>query len=121
MFTYSNKNWGKEPKPGELRWRIEIVSPVASVSENGYPETRDEHICACWAQVMQSGDSTNGEANATAQAGALNFAIRWREDIEPGMIVIFEGTRYEIVALGGFDFKKRYLGMKTVESRVIGL
>lgn len=121
MFTYSNKNWGKEPKPGELRWRIEIVSPVASVSENGYPETRDERICACWAQVMQSGDSMNGEANATAQAGALNFAIRWREDIEPGMIVIFEGTRYEIVALGGFDFKKRYLGMKTVESRVIGL
>ena len=33
MFTYSNKNWGREPKPGELRWRIEIVSPVASVSE----------------------------------------------------------------------------------------
>lgn len=121
MFTYQNKNWGKEPKPGDLRWRIEIVSPVAAVSENGYPETRDERICTCWAQVTQSGDSTNQEANAQAQAGALNFAIRWREDIAPGMAIIFEGTRYEIVALGGFDFKKRFLGMKAVESKVIGL
>lgn len=121
MFTYGNKNWGKPPTPGDLRWRIEIVSPVATVSESGYPETHDEPVCSTWAQVVQSGDSTNPEGNATARASALNFAIRWREDIAVGMYVLFEGKRYEIVALGGFDFKKRYLGMKTAESGVIGL
>ena len=121
MFTYGNKNWGKEPNPGELNQRIEIISPVSEINENGYPVTRDEVICNVWAQVTQSGDSTNPEANANAQATALNFAIRYREGVKPGMIVIFDGGRYEIVAVGGFDFKKRFIGMKTVMAEVIGL
>lgn len=121
MFTYSNKNWGREPGPGEMNQMIEIISPVAEISENGYPVTRDEEICKVWAQVIQSGDSTNPEADGNAQASALNFTIRYREDVKPGMAVVFDGGRYEIVALGGFDFKKRFLGMKTVKAGVIGL
>lgn len=121
MFTYSNKNWGKEPNPGELNQMIEIVSPVSEINENGYPVTHDEPVCRVWAQVTQSGDSMNPEANANAQAGALNFAIRYLDGIEPGMVVLFEGGRYEIVAIGGFDFRKRFIGMKTVKAGVIGL
>ena len=121
MFTYGNKNWGKTPAPGELRERIEIVSPVSVINDNGYPVVNDEVICNVWAQVIQSGDSTNPEANANAQAGALNFVIRYREDIVPGMVVIFDGGRYEIVAIGQFDFKKRFVGMKGVKVGVIGL
>lgn len=121
MFTYGNRNWGKEPKAGELNQRIEIVSPIAVIDEDGYPVTHDEVICNAWAQVTQSGDSTNPEANANAQACALNFAIRYQEGIRPGMVVIFDGGRYEIVAVGGFDFKKRFIGMKTVQTGVIGL
>lgn len=121
MFTYGNKNWGKEPNPGELNQRIKIVCPINEINENGYPEARDEVILTAWARVMQSGDSTNPEANANAQASALNFDIRYRAGIRPGMVVLFEGGRYEIVATGGYNFKKRFLGMKTVQSGVIGL
>lgn len=121
MFTYGNKNWGKEPKAGELNQRIEIVCPINETNENGYPESRDEVICRVWARVTQSGDSTNPEANANAQASALNFAIRYRAGIKPGMAVLFDGGRYEIVATGGYSFRKRFLGMKTVQAGVIGL
>ena len=121
MFTYGNKNWGKEPKPGELNQKIEIVSPISEINENGYPVTRDESFAKCWAQVTQSGDGTNLEANANAQASALNFAIRYIEGVKPGMVVLFDGVRYEIVAVGGFDFKKRFIGMKTVQAEVMGL
>lgn len=121
MLTYSNKSWGKEPTAGNLNQMIEIVNPITEPDEDGYPETRDETVCKVWAQVTQSGDSTNGEANATAYASALNFAIRYREDIKTGMAVLFDGVRYEIIALGGFEFKKRFLGMKTVTSGVMGL
>ena len=121
MFTYGNKNWGKEPNPGDLNQRIEIVSPVSEINENGYPVTHDVPICSVWAQVVQSGDSTNPEANANAQATALNFAIRYREGIKPGMVVKFDGGRFDIVAVDEFDFKKRFIGMKTVMAEVIGL
>lgn len=121
MFTYGNKNWGKEPKPGELNQRIEIVSPVSEINDNGYPVMRDVPFLKAWAQVIQSGDRTNPEANANAQASALNFAIRYQEGIKPGMVVLFDGGRYEIVAVGGFDFKKRFVGIKTVQAGVISL
>ena len=121
MVTYGNKNWGKEPEPGELNQMIEIVNPTTEADADGYAETHDKCVCKVWAKVVQSGDSTNPEANANAQASALNFAIRYREDVKPGMAVLFDGMRYEIVALDGFSFKKRFLGMKTVTSGVIGL
>lgn len=121
MFTYGNKNWGKEPKPGELNQRIEIINRITEINENGYPESHDRVFANVWAQVTQSGDSTNKEANANAQAGALNFAIRYIPGVKPGMIVLFDGGRYEVVAVGGFDFKKRFLGMKTVRTGVMGL
>ena len=121
MITYGNKNWGKEPKPGELNQRIEIVSPVSETDDDGYPVMRDVPFLKAWAQVIQSGDSTNPEANANAQAGALNFAIRYRAGIKPGMVVLFDGGRYEIVAVGGYNFKKRFVGMKGVQTGVMGL
>ena len=121
MFTYGNKNWGKEPKPGELDQRIEIISPETEINANGYSESHDRVFASVWAQVTQSGDSTNPEGNANAQATALNFAIRYLPGIKPGMIVLFDGGRYEVVAVGGFDFKKRFIGMKTVQAGVIGL
>ncbi len=121
MVTYGNKNWGKEPEPGELNQMIEIVNPTTEADADGYAETHDKCVCKVWAKVVQSGDSTNPEANANAQASALNFAIRYREDVKPGMAVLFDGARYEIVALGRFNFKNQFLGMKTVTSGVIGL
>lgn len=121
MFTYGNKNWGKEPGPGDLNQMIEIVSPISEINDNGYPVTHDTVIANVWAQVTQSGDSTNPEAGGSAQATALNFAIRYLEGICPGMVVIFGGERYEIVAVGGFDFRRRFIGMKTVRTGVIGL
>lgn len=120
MFTYGNKNWGRMPTAGELNQRIEIVSAVAAINENGYHEMHDESICTAWAQVIVSGDSTMQAAGAQAQASAMNFVIRYREGIECGMTVLFEGKRYEIVALSGFDHRKRFLGMKTVTAGVIG-
>ena len=119
MFTYGNKNWGKEPNPGELNQMIEIVSVQAEADEDGYAVTTDRSICKVWAQVVQSGDAIDQAAGAQAAAGSLNFVIRHREDIEVGMVILFDGGRYEIIALGGFDFKKRFLGMKATRTEVI--
>lgn len=120
MFTYQNKNWGKEPKPGELNRRIEIVAPVAEINESGYPEMHDEKVCETWAQVIQSGDATNDNGNALAQARSLMFVMRWREDVKAGMVVLLDGTRYEINALGYIGDRKCFLGVKAMETTVIG-
>ena len=53
MFTNGNKNWGKEPNPGELNQMIEIVSPVSEINENGYPVTHDEPVCRATARTRR--------------------------------------------------------------------
>lgn len=109
------------PKPGELNQRIRIVAPVSHINENGYAETVDEEICEVWAQAITSGDATYEEAGTTVAAGAMNFTIRYRSDVREGMGVVFNGKRYEITALSEFDFKKRFLGMKTIAGEAVSI
>lgn len=121
MLTYSNKNWGPIPTAGDLNQRIRILAMQNTLDADGYAEETEKQICRVWAQVVQSGDSTFETANNNMQATALNFAIRYRKDIREGMFVEFEDERYRIVAIGGFEFKKDFIGMKTVKAEAIGL
>lgn len=119
LFTYQNKNWATPPKSGELNRRIRIVAQTAEINENGYPVTRDEEICETWARAITSGDATYDAAGAIIASQAMNFDIRYRDGIKPGMYVLFEGKRYQITATNEYDYKKRFLGMKTIEGEVI--
>ena len=42
----------------------------------------------------------------------INFTIRYREDIKPGMWVRFQGEKWNISTLGEYSFKHTYLGLK---------
>jgi len=42
----------------------------------------------------------------------INFTIRYREDIKPGMWVRFQGEKWNISTLGEYSFKRTYLGLK---------
>ena len=42
----------------------------------------------------------------------INFTIRYREDIKPGMWVRFQGDKWNISTLGEYSFKRTYLGLK---------
>ena len=42
----------------------------------------------------------------------INFTIRYRADIKPGMWVRFRGEKWDISTLGEYSFKRTYLGLK---------
>ena len=42
----------------------------------------------------------------------INFTIRYRKDIKPGMWVIFQDEKWIISTLGEYSFKRTYLGLK---------
>lgn len=115
MITYGNKGWGNEPpRPGELNQRVTIIKKTNVINENGYPEETQQKVCTVWAKVEQSGDANGKQANATGIVQALNFAIRFRKDVLAGMWVKFDGALWQITALGHYDFKGNYLGLKTI-------
>ena len=118
-FTYSNKNFGDMPRPGELRRKIKIGRTEAVQNENGYPEDRDEYIWEGFAKVEKSGYNQTADTGANVVMQAMNFSIRYREGIREGMWVEFEGRRWYIIDMLDYDARKRYLGLRTMASQEV--
>ena len=47
----------------------------------------------------------------------VNFTIRYRSDVKPGMWVRFQGEKWDISTLGEYQFKRTYLGLKASLSK----
>ena len=118
-ITYSNKNFTAAPRPGQLRQIVQIGRTVSARNENGYPEHRDEIVCRVFAMVEKSGNNAMQAAGATGILQAMNFSIRYRDDVVPGMWVMWRGVRYDIIDTVDYDGRRRYLGMKTMTAQEV--
>jgi len=107
------KQFEGNPRPGDLRHLIEIGLTENVINENGYPEPADTVICRVWASALEAGNQTYRAADTKNAESVINFTIRYREDVKPGMWVRFLGEKRLITTLGEYEFKRRYLGLKT--------
>ena len=103
----------KIPHPGELRHLVEIGRTVNAVNENGYPVETDQEVCRVWAAAEDASSRYFFAADAENAGRGLCFIIRWRADVQPGMWVKWNGEKQNIIALGEYDFKCRYLQLTT--------
>ena len=111
------KTFTSNPRPGDLRERITIGVRDNIINENGFPEAQDRVICTVWASVMDAGNQNFRAADTMNSETVLNFTIRYRADIQPGMWIEFRGMRWIINTLGEYEFKRRYLGLKASISK----
>lgn len=108
-----------KPKAGDLRHRITVGRTATTTNENGYPEERDIVVCRVWASARDAGYREFFEAAAGNLEDVVNFAIRYRPDIESGMWVEFEGQRRENVQVSGFDHLHDFLLLKTARRKAV--
>lgn len=108
-----------KPRAGDLRHRINIGRTATTTNENGYPEESDSIVCRVWASARDAGYREFFEAAAGNLEDVVNFVIRYRSDVEPGMWVEFEGQRREIVQVNGFDHLHDFLLLKTARRKVV--
>ena len=83
-----------------------------TINENGYPEPKDYIVCETWASVVDAGNQHFRSADVVNTEGVLNFTIRWRDDVKPGMWVRFQDEKWDISTLGVYGFSRNYLGLK---------
>ena len=114
------KNFESDPHPGDLRHLIEIGFTENTVNANGYPEAKDTVLCKVWASAQDAGNQTFHAADTTNAEGVINFTIRYRPDVQPGMWVKYLGDKRVITTLGEYEFKRRYLGLKTSIVKGVG-
>ena len=89
-----NRKATEHPHPGELRHKIEIGYTENAMNENGYPAPTDVVVCRVWAAVTDAGNQHYRAADVMNTEAVINFTIRYREDIKPGMWVRFQGEKF---------------------------
>ena len=102
------KNFESDPHPGDLRHLVEIGYTENTVNQNGYPVPHD---------VVDAGNQHYRAADVMNTEAVINFTIRYRADIKPGMWVRFRGEKWDISTLGEYAFKRTYLGLKASLSK----
>ena len=107
------KNFDATPHPGDLRNLVEIGYTENIINENGYPEPTDTVVCSVWAASLDAGNQSFRAADTVNSEAVINFTIRYRDDVKPGMWVRFRGEKWIISTLGEYEYKRRYLGLKT--------
>ena len=86
----------KIPHPGELRQLVEIGRTVHEINENGFSVETEQVICQVWAKAedCDSRYFTSGGAENTERG--IWFTIRWRNDVRPGMWVLWNGQKQTV-------------------------
>ena len=106
------KNFESNPHPGNLRHLVEIGYTENSINENGYPEPKDVVVCKVWSAVTDAGNQHYRSADVMNTEAVINFTIRYRDDVKPGMWVRFRDKKWLISTLGEYGFRGDYLGLK---------
>lgn len=105
------------PHPGDLCHRVQIGYTENTVNANGYPEARDVILCTVWSSATDAGNQHYRSADTMNTETAVDFTIRWRNDIKPGMWVLFQNEKWIIISLGEYSFQRKYLGLKASISK----
>lgn len=111
------KSFDGTPHPGDLKHRIEIGYTENGINENGYPQETEVVVCRVWASAIDAGNQHYRSADVMNTEAVVNFTIRYRSDIKPGMWVRFKGEKWDIDTLGEYAFTKQYLGLKASLSK----
>ena len=106
------KSFDGSPHPGDLKHKVTIGYDHSIINENGFPENQDVTVCRVWASAIDAGNQHYRAADATITDAVVNFTIRYRRDVVPGMWVLFQGKKWYIETLGQYSFKGAYLGLK---------
>ena len=64
------------------------------------------------ASAVDAGNQHYRAADVMNTEQVINFTIRYRKDVKPGMWVKFQDEKWIISTLGEYSFKKTYLGLK---------
>lgn len=97
-------------KIGDLRHRIEIGRYVQGEDQWGDPlPAQWERVCEVWAAVEALSGQLYFQARQTAEQSDHRITIRWRQGIEPGMVVRHDGQEFTIQAVLDRDGKRQWL------------
>ena len=100
---------------GDLRHRITIQKFTIGVNENGF-ETEDwQDYKTVWASVSNLTGKEYYQAAAIQAEKTVKFKVRYFEDIDTSMRIVFKDSKYNINSIDNREYTNKYLEIKALE------
>ena len=105
---------------GDLRHRITIQKFTIGINENGF-ETEDwQDYKTVWASVSNLTGKEYYQAAAMQAEKIVKFKVRYFEDIDTSMRIVFKDSKYNINSIDNKEHTNKYLEIKALEVECSG-
>lgn len=102
-------------KSEELKHRITLQILETLTNENGFEIETWVDFKDLWAAVTNLHGREYFEAAAVQAENTVKFTIRYTDEIETTMRVLFKGKQYNISSIDNIKYAKKFIEIKAME------
>lgn len=106
-------------KPEELRHRITIQKLETTTNENGYEIETWTDFKNLWAAVSNLIGREYFEAAEVQTENTIKFTIRYIDEIDTTMRILFKGKQYNITSIDNIKYANKFVEIKALEVKSI--
>lgn len=102
-------------KSEELKHKVVIQKYVNIVNDNGFEEEIWEDYKTVWASVSNLYGREYFAAAAVQAEKTVKFTIRYTDEIDTSMRILFKGKQYNITSIDNIKYENKFIEIKAME------
>lgn len=102
-------------KSEELRHRITLQVLETITNENGFEVEAWVDFKDLWAKVENLHGREYFEAAAVQAENTVKFTIRYTDEIDTSMRILFKGNQYNINSIDNIKYRNKFIEIKGME------
>lgn len=100
---------------GDLRHRIIFQKSTTTVNQNGFEAETCKDIKIVWASVSNLSGREYYSAAAIQGEKTVKFTIRYTDDIDTSMRILFKEKQYNITSMDNIKYANKFIEIKALE------
>lgn len=100
---------------GELRHRITLQKKVDVIDSDGFTTQQWQDVATVWAAVENLHGREYWEAAAIQAENTVKFTIRYRQDVDQTMRIVFKKKVYNILSVDNIRYRNEFIEIKARE------
>ncbi|KGM99580.1 phage head closure protein [Clostridium botulinum] len=102
-------------KSEELRHRIKLQVLETITNDNGFEEETWQDYKTVWASVSNLYGREYFAAAAVQAEKTVKFTIRYTDEIDASMRILFKGKQYNITSIDNIKYENKFIEIKAME------
>ncbi|MBU5455259.1 phage head closure protein [Caproiciproducens sp. MSJ-32] len=102
-------------KAEDLRHRIKLQKNTVQTDDNGFQTETWTDFKELWAAVTNLHGREYFAAAAVQAEKTVKFTIRYTDEIDTSMRILFKGKQYNITAIDNIKYANKFIEIKAME------